>query len=193
MRARGSSPCPTVRVMEPRLPCPDSRWSGSVQQAVNEWSSNPAADISVNNFAQQSRTTGMDERNESRTYLFRAALMTASMWSRYFSNARRPATLSRYSVRGMRPVNVFSHRHVRRLFEPARVHAQVAVRRPGDRFQVGERQRLAGGKRRQDGEPCPIVDDPVEPLRQGPRLPHARVRPPVHGSPSPSLPRHSRA
>ena len=42
-------------------------------------------------------------------YFFRAALMSASMWSRYFSNARRPAALSRYCVRGMRPANVFSH------------------------------------------------------------------------------------
>ena len=33
--------------------------------------------------------------------------MSASMWSRYFSNARRPAALSRYSVRGVRPANVF--------------------------------------------------------------------------------------
>ena len=42
-------------------------------------------------------------------YFFRVALMSASMWSRYFSNARRPAALSRYSVRGVRPANVFSH------------------------------------------------------------------------------------
>lgn len=44
-----------------------------------------------------------------RPYFFRVALMSASMWSRYFSNARRPAALSRYSVRGVRPTNVFSH------------------------------------------------------------------------------------
>jgi uncharacterized protein DUF6152 len=42
-------------------------------------------------------------------YFFRAALMSASMWSRYFLNAARPAALSRYSVRGVRPANVFSH------------------------------------------------------------------------------------
>lgn len=42
-------------------------------------------------------------------YFLRVALMSASMWSRYFSKARRPAALSRYSVRGVRPANVFSH------------------------------------------------------------------------------------
>ncbi len=46
---------------------------------------------------------------EAEPYFFRAALISASMWSRYFSNARRPAALSRYSVRGVRPANVFSH------------------------------------------------------------------------------------
>ena len=47
--------------------------------------------------------------DEEISYFLRAALMSASMWSRYFSNARRPAALNRYSVRGVRPANVFSH------------------------------------------------------------------------------------
>ena len=35
--------------------------------------------------------------------------MMASMWARYFSKARRPAAVMRYSVRGMRPSNDLSH------------------------------------------------------------------------------------
>ena len=36
-----------------------------------------------------------------------AALINASMCDKYFSNARRPAAVSEYSVRGMRPSNDF--------------------------------------------------------------------------------------
>ena len=38
-----------------------------------------------------------------------AFAIIASMWARYLSNARRPAAVSRYSVRGMRSSNVLSH------------------------------------------------------------------------------------
>jgi hypothetical protein len=34
--------------------------------------------------------------------------MRASMWARYFSNARRPAGVRRYSVRGSRASKLFS-------------------------------------------------------------------------------------
>ncbi len=50
----------------------------------------------------------MPSTARSTIYFFRVALMSGSMWSRYFSNARRPAALIRYSVRGVRPANVFS-------------------------------------------------------------------------------------
>ena len=40
--------------------------------------------------------------------LWRAARMMASMWSRYFCSARRPDAVSLYSVRGVRPANVFT-------------------------------------------------------------------------------------
>jgi len=53
--------------------------------------------------------TARQARPQQAFYFFRVALMSASMWSRYFSNARRPAALNRYSVRGVRPANVFSH------------------------------------------------------------------------------------
>ena len=39
----------------------------------------------------------------------RTALISASMWTRYFSSARRPAAVRRYSVRGTRPSNDLSH------------------------------------------------------------------------------------
>ena len=69
--------------------------------------------------------------------------------------------------------------HVAGILEPARVHAQIPVRRARDGFQIGERQRLAGRERRQDRQPRPVVNDPIEPLRPRPRLPLARDITPI--------------
>src|SRR5262245_42825796 len=43
--------------------------------------------------------------------------------------------------------------HVAGIFQPSRVNAEVAVRRAGDVLQIGERERFAGGKRRENREP----------------------------------------
>ena len=55
-------------------------------------------------FSSESKAGPLPERRQ-----LRAALMIASMCARYFSSARRPAAVRRYSVRGTRPSNVFSH------------------------------------------------------------------------------------
>src|SRR6266446_3476579 len=51
---------------------------------------------------------------------------------------------------------------VLRLLEPARVHAQVAVRGLEQRLELVEAQRIVHGERAHDAEPDPLVDEPVE-------------------------------
>src|SRR5881296_2428146 len=51
---------------------------------------------------------------------------------------------------------------VLRLLEPARVHAQVAVRGLEQRLELVEAQRIVHGERAHDAEADPLVDQPVE-------------------------------
>src|SRR5215208_7226532 len=48
------------------------------------------------------------------------------------------------------------------FLELARVHAQVAVRRLHEAFQIVERQRLVDGERAENAESKPLVDETVE-------------------------------
>ena len=90
------------------------------------------------------------------------ALMIASMCTRYFSSARRPAAVRRYSVRGTRPSNDLSHAMYCGVFELARVDAQVAVGRLQQPLQIVERQPLVHRQRADDAEPQPLVNQPIE-------------------------------
>jgi len=79
----------------------------------------------------------------------------------YLSSARRPAAVSRYSVRGMRPSNDFSHAMYSAPRAP-RVHAQIAVRRLQHPFEIVERQSFVHRQRADDAEPQPLVNQPIE-------------------------------
>ena len=108
------------------------------------------------------------------------ALISASMCARYFSSARRPAAVRRYSVRGSARRTIFSHDDVLRVLELARVHAQVAVGRLQQPLEIVERQPIVHRQRADDAEPQTLVDQPIEvaadwPLRRL-RLPACRSR-----------------
>ena len=97
----------------------------------------------------------------------RTALMMASMWDRYFSSARRPAVVSRYSV-WTRASERLVAGDVLRLFQLARVDAQVAVRRLQQPLEIVERQPLVHRQRADDAKPQPLVDQPIELERTSP-------------------------
>jgi hypothetical protein len=61
------------------------------------------------------------------------------MWARCFSNARRPAGVRRYSVRGRR-LDAFLDGDVLRVLELACVNAEVAVGRVQQALEIAERQ-----------------------------------------------------
>ncbi len=84
------------------------------------------------------------------------------MWARYFSSARRPAAVRRYSVRGMRPVERLVAGDVLRVLELARVHAQVAVGRVQQALQIVERQPLVHRQRADDAEAQALVNQAIE-------------------------------